>query len=105
MLVWKVRPSPGPGDLVLVDTTDSAPVERSTPVSDGAIGRVLAAAADLLGVDTGRRDRLAVVGSAAADELVLDAPAPGAVPRDEVVGTVVLRVWPLDRLGAVTAAA
>jgi signal peptidase I len=105
VLVWKVRPSPDPGDLVVVDTTASAPVDRSTPVSDGTIGRVLAAAADLLGVDTGRQDRLAVVGSAGADEVVLDAPVPGPVPRDEVVGTVVLRVWPLDRLGAVPAAA
>ena len=105
MLVWKVSPSPDPGDLVVVDTTASAPVDRSTPVSDGTVGRVLAAAAALLGVDTGRQDRLAVVGSAGSDEVVLGAPVPGAVPRDDVVGTVVLRVWPLDRLGPVAAAA
>lgn len=105
VLVWKVRPSAAPGDLVVVDTTATARVDRSTPVSDGTIGRVLAAAADLLGVDTGRQDRLAVVGSAGTDEVVLDAPVPGPVPREDVVGTVVLRVWPLDRLGTVSAAA
>ena len=105
MLVWKVRPSAAPGDLVVVDTTATAPVDRGAPVSDGAIGRVLAGAADLLGVDTGRQDRLAVVASAGTDEVVLGAPVPGAVPRDVVVGTVVLRVWPLDRLGPVSAAA
>ena len=105
VLVWKVRPSAAPGDLVVVDTTATARVDRSTPVSDGTIGRVLAAAADLLGVDTGRQDRLAVVGSAGTDEVVLDAPVPGPVPREDVVGTVVLRLWPLDRLGTVSAAA
>ena len=104
VLVWKLRPSTDPGDLVVVDTTASAPVDRSTPESDGAIGRVLAAVADLLHVDTGRQDRLAVVASATGDEVSLAAPVPALVPRDDVVGTVLLRVWPLDRFGAVTAA-
>ncbi|HET6969040.1 MAG TPA: S26 family signal peptidase [Ornithinibacter sp.] len=105
VLVWKVRPAADPGDLVVVDTTATASVDRSTPVSEGTIGRALAAAADLVGIDLGRQDRLAVVGSAGVDEVVLDAPVPGPVPRDDVVGTVVLRVWPLDRLGTVSAAA
>lgn len=105
VLVWKVRPSAAPGDLVVVDTTATAPVDRSTPVSEGTIGRVLAAVADLLQVDTGRQDRLAVVASTGPDEVVLAAPVPGPVSRDDVVGTVVLRVWPLDRLGPVSAAA
>ena len=104
VLVWKLRPSTDPGDLVVVDTTAAASVDRSTPESGGVIGRVLAAAADLLDVDTGRQDRLAVVSSATADEVSLGAPVPGAVPRDDVVGTVVLRVWPLHRFGTVTAA-
>ena len=105
VLVWKVRPPADPGDLVVVDTTATASVDRSTPVSEGTVGRVLAAAADLVGIDLGRQDRLAVVGSADAEEIVLDAPVPGPVRRDDVVGTVVLRVWPLDRLGTVSAAA
>ena len=104
VLVWKLRPSTDPGDLVVVDTTATAPVDRSTPESEGFIGRVLAAVADLLGVDTGRQDRLSVVLSATADEVSLGAPVPGTVPHDDVVGTVVLRVWPLDRFGTVTAA-
>ena len=104
VLVWKLRPSPDPGDLVVVDTTATASVDRSTPVSDGAIGRVLAAVADVLHVDSARQDRLAVVASATPDEVSLGAPVPGPVPHDDVVGTVLLRVWPLDRFGTVTAA-
>ena len=69
VLVWKLRPSTDPGDLVVVDTTATASVDRSTPESDGVIGRVLAAVADLLHVDTGRQDHLAVVSSAMADEV------------------------------------
>ena len=101
VLVWKVRPSTDPGDVVVVDTTASATVDRSTPVSDGTIGRVLGAVADLLGVDTGRQDRLSVVGSATVDRVTLEAPVPGTVARDDVVGTVLWRVWPLSRVGAV----
>jgi len=104
VLVWKVRPSAEPGDLVVVDTTATASVDRSTPASKGTIGRVLAAVADLLRVDTGSQDRLAVVGSASGDDVTLEAPVSGTVARDDVVGTVVLRVWPLDRLGTVSAA-
>ena len=103
VLVWKVRPSTDPGDLVVVDTTAMARVDRSTPVSEGAVGRVLGAVADLVRVDTGSQDHLAVVGSASGDEVTLDAPVPGFVSSDDVVGTVVLRVWPLDRFGAVPA--
>ena len=104
VLVWKLRPSTDPGDLVVVDTTATAPVDRSTPVSDGLIGRVLAAVAELLRVDTGRQDRArrGLVGDRRRGRL--GAPVPGTVPRDDVVGTVVLRVWPLDRFGTVTAA-
>jgi non-ribosomal peptide synthetase component F len=107
VLVWKVRPSTGPGDLVVVDTTASAPVGRPTPASPGTVGRVLASLAGRLGVDTGRQDRLAVVASGAddtgGDDVALGAPSGGTVSRDDVVGTVVLRVWPLDRFGTVPA--
>jgi len=107
VLVWKVRPSTGPGDLVVVDTTASAPVGRSTPASPGTVGRVLASLAELLDVETGRQDRLAVVASSAehtgGDDVALGAPSGGTVSRDDVVGTVVLRVWPLDRFGPIPA--
>jgi hypothetical protein len=108
VLVWKVRPSTGPGDLVVVDTTASAPVGRSTPASPGTVGRVLASLADRLDLDTGRQDRLAVVAPDAAgddvgDDVALGAPSGGTVSRDDVVGTVVLRVWPLDRFGTIPA--
>jgi signal peptidase I len=102
VLVWKVRPAAEPGDLVVVDTTATASVDRTTPVSDGLIGRVLASAADLLGVETGAQSTLAVVGSATPDAVSLTAPVATTVPREDVVGTVVLRVWPLSRFGRVS---
>jgi hypothetical protein len=109
VLVWKVRPSTGPGDLVVVDTTASGPVGRSTPATPGTVGRVLASLADFLDLDSGRQDRLAVVASGAdragggGDDVALGAPSGGTVSRDDVVGTVVLRVWPLDRFGTIPA--
>ncbi len=103
VLVWKVRPAADPGDLVVVDTTGTAAVDRSTPVAPGLVGRVLSAVADAFGVDVGARSRAAVVGSSGADAVTLTAPVATTVPRDAVVGTVVLRVWPLSRLGTVSA--
>lgn len=100
VLVWKATPA-RPGDLVVVDTTDTAPVDRSTRVDAGFVGRALGALAELLGVEVGRQDRLAVVDAVAAATVTLGAPVPGPVPRGDVVGTVLWRVWPLDRLGAV----
>lgn len=99
VLVWKVRPAADPGDLVVVDTTATATLDRSTPASDGLIGRVLSSVADLLHVDVGAQSRLAVVGSSTPDAVSLTAPVAGTVPRDAVIGTVVLRVWPLSRFG------
>ena len=101
VLVWKVRPAADPGDLVVVDTTAGATVDRSTPVADGTIGRVLSSLADLLNVDIGAQSELAVVGSSTPDAVSLTAPVASTVPRDAVVGTVVLRVWPLSRFGTV----
>lgn len=103
VLVWKVRPAADPGDLVVVDTTGTAAVDRSTPVADGLIGRVLSSLADLLHVDIGAQDELALVGSSTPDAVSLTAPSASTVPRDDVVGTVVLRVWPLNRFGPVHA--
>lgn len=102
VLVWKVSPGADPGDLVVVDTTATATTDRSTPVSDGVIGRTLAAVADLLHVDIGAQSALAVVGSSTPDAVSLTEPVATTVPRDAVVGTVVLRVWPLSRFGPVT---
>jgi len=99
VLVWKVRPAADPGDLVAVDTTATATADRSTPVADGVVGRVLAAAADLLHIDIGAQSELAVVGTSTPDAVSLTAPVASTVPRDAVVGTVVLRVWPLSRFG------
>ena len=102
VLVWKVRPAADPGDLVVVDTTTSATVDRSTPVSDGLIGRVLASVAGWLHVDVGGQSELAVVGSSTSDDVSVTAPVVATVPRDDVVGTVVLRFWPLSRFGTVS---
>ena len=101
VLVWKVRPAADPGDLVLVDTTATAGVHRSTPVADGVIGRVLSSVAELLHVEVAARSELAVVGASTPDAVSLTAPVATTVPRDAVVGTVVLRVWPLSRFGTV----
>jgi len=101
VLVWKVRPAADPGDLVAVDTTATATADRSTPVADGVVGRVLAAATDLLHIDIGGQSELAVVGTSTPDAVSLTAPVASTVPRDAVVGTVVLRVWPLSRFGTV----
>jgi signal peptidase I len=103
VLVWKVRPAADPGDLVVVDTTATAAVDRSTPVADGLIGRVLSSVSDALGVDIGAQSQAAEVGSSSADAVTLTAPVAATVPRDAVVGTVVLRVWPLSRFGSVPA--
>ncbi|WP_377641600.1 hypothetical protein [Oryzobacter terrae] len=101
VLVWKATSGTTPGDLVVVDTTAAAPVDRSTPVDDGLVGRVLSAVADLLRVDIGRQDRLAVVGPGPGPDVALTAPVAGTVPSDDVVGRVLVRVWPLSRLGGV----
>jgi signal peptidase I len=104
VLVWKVRPAADPGDLVVVDTTATASVDRSTPVADGVVGRLLSSAADLLHLDIGAQSQLAVVGTSTADAVTLTAPVASTVPRDAVVGTVVLRFWPLSRFGTVSPA-
>jgi signal peptidase I len=99
VLVWKALPDPGRGDVVVVDTTDTAPVDRSTPVDDGLLGRALGSVARVVGIDIGMQHRLAVVGSTGGDQVGLTAPSQGTVSRGDVVGTAVLRVWPLDRVG------
>jgi hypothetical protein len=113
VLVWKVRPAADAGDLVVVDSTGTAAVDRSTPVADGVLGRMLSSLADLLHVDVGTQSQLAVVGAAAprgsadgsaAPDVAVARPGQGTVARDDVVGTVVLRVWPLSRFGTITTA-
>ena len=104
VLVWKVRPAADPGDLVVVDTTASAAVDRSTP----GVRRARSAASwprwpTWLHVDVGAQTELAVVGSATSDDVTVTAPVAATVPRDDVVGTVVLRVWPLEPVRHVTA--
>jgi len=101
VLVWKAPPAAATGDVVVVDTTGSAGVDRSTPADDGPVGGTLSALGDLLGVEPGPRDALALVASATDEDVTLAAPVPGTVSRDDVVGTVVLRVWPPSRLGRV----
>lgn len=101
VLVWKVRPAADPGDLVIVDTTAMATVDRSTPAADGVVGRVMSSAADLLHIDIGAQSEAAVVGTSTPDAVSLTAPLASTVSRDALVGTVVLRFWPLSRFGTV----
>ena len=89
------------GDALVVDTTGTVP-DRSTPTGDGVVGRVLAAVADVVGVRPGSSDDLAVVASVEGDVVRLAAPRSLEVPAEDVVGVVVGRVWPPDRVGAVT---
>ena len=99
VLVWKAPRDLGPGDLVVVDTTGTAVVDRATPVDHGPLGSVLSFVAGLAGVDIGMQHRLAVVGSSEGARVALTAPRPASVPRADVLGTAFLRVWPLSRFG------
>ncbi len=100
VLVWKASPDPRPGDLVVLDTTGTAEVDRSTRVDDGPLGRVLTSVAGLFGIDIGMQHRLAVVGSTDGDRVEVTSPVVASVDREDLVGTGVLRVWPLSRFGS-----
>ncbi|MGL5911138.1 MAG: hypothetical protein ACRCZP_14140, partial [Phycicoccus sp.] len=101
LVVWKLRSTPEPGDLVVVDTTDSADVDRATPVDDGPVGRVLSTTAGWLGVDVGTQSRLGVVTAAGEGRVTVRTPEESVVDTRDVVGTAAWRLWPLDRFGSV----
>jgi hypothetical protein len=105
LLVWKVRGALEPGDLLVVDTTATAGVDRATPVDTGPVGRTLSTVADRVGVDVGMQDRLAIVTAVADDRVTVREPGARqsrAVAGADIVGTVVWRWWPLDRAGSVS---
>lgn len=104
VLVWKVDSQPQPGDVVVVDTTGTATVDRATPTDDGLVGRVLGGIGRALGVRIGTQERLAVVDAVTPEGLSVRMPDPATVPAADVVGVVSGRFWPLDRLGAVEVA-
>lgn len=66
VVVAKVHGALQPGDLVVVDGTDTLAVaDRSASVSDGLVGRVLGGVARAAGIDLGEQDflkRVAAVG-------------------------------------------
>ncbi len=102
VLVWKAAPRPGPGDLVVVET--SAPGDGDAPAGGPApvVSRVLGAVARALGVSTSPTDVLAVVAGSDGATVELSAPEETSVPADEVVGVAAFRFWPIDRLGPVS---
>lgn len=155
VVVAKIHGAIEPGDLVVLDGTDTLAVADRTPfVSDGLLGRTLSSVASSLGIDLGEQDflkRVAAVGGQSlsctpggglvrdgepVDEpylapgekactdpfdvevpqgrvfvlgdrrsgsldsrALLGRPGGGLIPEDDVVGTVVLRYWPLDAIG------
>lgn len=155
VVVAKIHGAIEPGDLVVLDGTDTLAVADRTPfVSDGLLGRTLSSVASALGIDLGEQDflkRVAAVGGQSlsctpggglvrdgepVDEpylapgekactdpfdvevpqgrvfvlgdrrsgsldsrALLGRPGGGLIPEDDVVGTVVLRYWPLDAIG------
>ncbi|MGL5930074.1 MAG: S26 family signal peptidase [Dermatophilaceae bacterium] len=103
LVVWKMRSAPEPGDLVVVDTTDTAVIDRGTPVDDGPVGRVLSTTAGWLGVDIGTQSRLGAVTAVAEGRVTVRTPDRRVVESEDVVGTAVWRLWPLDRFGSVDA--
>lgn len=102
VLVWKAAPSPAPGDLVVVETSDVDDHEVTGEGATAVVSRVLATVARALGVSTSPRDELAVVAGADGDTVELSAPEETSVPVGEVVGVAGFRFWPLDRLGPVS---
>ena len=111
-----IVPTVQPGDRVLVLKT-AAPTEGDLVVvaagsegtggdelGEGAIARVLGPVAEALGVRPHVGDEVATVGSVDGDRVDLAAPSVRTIAVDDVVGTVALRFWPLDRVGPVEAA-
>ena len=101
VLLWTGVDRPGPGDLVVVDTSGTGPVDRATPENDGVVGRLLGSTADALGVRSAPTDALAVVTAVHGDRVILSAPWAGEVAAEDVVGVVGPRFWPVGRLGPV----
>ncbi|MGL5818368.1 MAG: S26 family signal peptidase [Phycicoccus sp.] len=101
LVVWKMRSTPELGDLVVVDTTDTADVDRATPVDDGPLGRLLGTTAGWLGVDIGTQSRLGEVTAVAGGRVTVRTPDERTVDAEDVVGTAAWRLWPFDRFGSV----
>ena len=130
VLVNRLDTTPARGDLVVADVARAfGGPDRTAYQSPGLVGRSLAGAASLLGVDLGEESVVLRVGAVGGEQVTVhgrqvtvppgrvflvaeadgsgsvdsrtapDGPHHGTVATDDIVGTVMTRFWPLDRIG------
>lgn len=93
------------GDLVLARTNGLPGVDRTPPMADGLVGRVIGAVGGALGLDPGERSAVVRVESVVGDEVTirqLDGPIHGKVRQSDIIGTVTTRIWPFSRWGTLS---
>lgn len=102
------------GSVVLIDTRAFGGEDRSLPLAEGVLGRLLAGSARALGVELSERSEVVrvtalagepVTGKPGMDEIVplgsvqVSSGGPGGIHAlvkvDDIIGVVTTRIWPL----------